>query len=286
MVTLQASAGVKSKTFLSDICVIRIILILLLIIYHSLCPFTSAFWDNPQGYDIPLYYWIGRLSYSCMLETFVLISGVILGFQTKRKGREALSFDYLVVGKLKRLIIPSLIFGAIYLLIFMDLGSEPSVVVKSLFEGVGHMWFLPMLFWCFFALFIIGLLGLDRKGILPFLLLFAIFSSLPFPLRMNQAIYYFFFFFFGFCVGSKEIDISRLTNMKTVLTTALLFIITFPLLVHLRYGYDEALIASKIGGGYFSEIQAVTGICLQKRMSIDIFFNRCIYDLHIGELHD
>ena len=236
------------KHFLNDICVIRIILILLLILYHSLCPYTSAFWDNPQGYDIPLYYWIGRLSYSCMLETFVLISGVILGFQTKRNGREALSFTHLVVGKLKRLIIPSLLFGTIYFLIFMDLSSAPFTIVKSLFEGVGHMWFLPMLFWCFFFLFIISILRLDRKEILPLLLLFAIFSSLPLPLRMNQSMYYFFFFFLGYCIGTKQIDISRFINRKTILVTSLIFIITFPLLAHLRYDYDEIFIANKMGG--------------------------------------
>lgn len=244
---MTAIEETKPKQFLNDICVIRIILILLLITYHSLCPYTaSSSWDNPQGYDIPLYYWIGRLSYSCMLETFVLISGVILGYQTERKGREALSFNYMVMKKFKRLIVPSLIFGTIYFLIFLGLSSEPSFIIKSILRGAGHMWFLPMLFLCFFALFIIGFLGLDRKEILPLLLLFAIFSSIPFSLLMSQSMYYFFFFFLGYCIGSKQIDFSRFINKRTIIGISLLFLITFPVLAQLRYGYDEIFIVDKM----------------------------------------
>lgn len=71
-----------------------------------------------------------------MLETFELISVVILGFQINRKGNAAFSFNHLILGKLKRLILPLLIFGALYLLIFLDLSSAPRAVIKSLFEGV------------------------------------------------------------------------------------------------------------------------------------------------------
>lgn len=205
----------KSKYFLNDICFIRVILVLLLIIYHSLCPYTSASWDNPQGQEIPLFYWIGRLSYSCMLETFVFISGIILGYQTIRKGKEALSFNYLIIGKLRRLILPSVIFSLLYFILFMDLSYAPLFVVKALFEGVGHMWFLPMLFWCFFGIFIINILGINRKEILPILIIFSIFSSLPLPLRMNLSMYYFIFFFLGYCVGSKEIDITKYFTKKS-----------------------------------------------------------------------
>lgn len=237
-----------SQSFLYDICIIRIILILLLIIYHSLCPFTSAFWDNPQGQEIQLYYWIGRLSYSCMLETFVFISGIILGYQTERKGARALSFKYLVTGKIRRLILPSIIFGVIYFLLFLDLSSAPISVFKCLLEGVGHMWFLPMLFWCFVAMFVINILRANHKEILPILLIFAIFSSLPLPLRMNQSLYYFFFFYLGYCIGSKQINIARFFNKKSIVFTFVVFAITFPLLAHLRYDYDEIILANKIGG--------------------------------------
>lgn len=71
-----------------------------------MCPFTSAFWDNPLAHNIPVYYWIGRLTYSCMLETFVFISGVILGFQILKKGNEYISYKHLVIGKFRRLILP------------------------------------------------------------------------------------------------------------------------------------------------------------------------------------
>lgn len=244
---IKTISETNSKRILNDICVIRIILILLLIIYHSLCPYTSPYWDNPQGVNIPVYYWIGRFSYSCMLETFVFISGVILGFQTK-KDEKYLSFNYLVIGKLRRLILPSILFGLIYFMIFMDFSYSPTVAVKSIFEGVGHMWFLPMLFWCFLFLFIINIIGINRKGIIPILLIIAVFSSLPLPLRMSQSMYYFFFFFAGYRVGTNDIDVTKYFTKKMVLFMTIFFLLTFPILAHIRYGYDDLYIANKMGG--------------------------------------
>lgn len=71
-----------NKKFFGYICLIRVVIILLLIIYHSFAPFCSS-WEIIPGMNgqYTLYSWISLLAYSFMLESFVFISGYIFGYQ-------------------------------------------------------------------------------------------------------------------------------------------------------------------------------------------------------------
>ena len=258
---------VKSVTpnkYLGDICIIRIILIFLLIIYHSLCPYTSDFWDNPQGYNIPVYYWIGRTSYSFMLETFVFISGVILGYQVLMKGTSILKFDKIVKSKIKRLLIPSIIFSSIYYLLFLDLSDSTVSVIKTITYGAGHMWFLPMLFWCFIAIYILTRISFNDKIIIPLLFIIACLSVvITLPLRINQSLYYLFFFYTGYSVGLHHIQMSKFVSIKWISIALILFGITFPLLSYCRYGIGVLELANKMGGSMPLNIRLLIGYSFQ-----------------------
>ena len=203
------------KKYLGDICVIRIILIFLLITYHSLCPFTSAYWDNPQGGDIPVYYWASRLSYSCLLETFVFISGVVLGYQVYIKGKSILTYRYLIKGKIKRLLIPSILFSIFYYFIFLDFANDSiwSSAYKIL-EGTGHLWFLPMLFWCFVLIFILSLLKRNEIKIIICLAILSLISIKSLPLRFHLSLYYMLFFYTGYCVGKGTLNLTKYFTKK------------------------------------------------------------------------
>lgn len=246
---------ITENKYLEDICVIRIILIFLLIIYHSFCPYTTSFWENPQGYTIPLYYWIGRTSYSFMLETFVFISGLILGYQVLRKGESTLTFNRLVKNKTKRLIIPSIIFSVFYYLLFLDLNNPPFSILMEIIEGAGHLWFLPMLFWCFVGIYILTRFSL-RKELLVFLLfVIACLSVIKLPFRVNQSLYFLLFFYIGYSVGLRQIDLSKFQNAKSILVLFILFVILFPGLSYLRYGISEMSMVNVIGGGISMRIK-------------------------------
>ena len=65
---------------ITEVAFIRPILIFLLVIYHAFDIYAGG-WIQPEGYvDIPMYKDIAILSYSCMLETFVFISGYFFFF--------------------------------------------------------------------------------------------------------------------------------------------------------------------------------------------------------------
>ncbi len=87
---------------------------------------------------------------------------------------------------------------------------------------------------------------MNRKGILPVLMFFAIFSSLPLPLRMSLSMYYFFFFFLGYCIGYNTIDVKKCFTKKHIITLSFLFLLTFPLLTHFRYDLNETYLANNI----------------------------------------
>jgi len=76
----------KEKMYLSDAAIIRIILVVLLVLYHAFAPFSGA-WSPIEGYEeVAAYWWLDKLSYAFMLETFVFVSGYVFGYQVRMKG--------------------------------------------------------------------------------------------------------------------------------------------------------------------------------------------------------
>ena len=184
-----------TRTYLDEVSFIRPILIVLLVLYHSLCIHTGN-WTIIEGMNvIPAYKEIGRAAYSFMLETFVLVSGYVWAYQRETKGRKE-GIWALCKKKALRLLLPSLLFGILYMLIFMR--NEMSVL--TLIEGPGHLWFLPMLFWCFLIGWCILQIKLSPKIVLPVLYLVSLIRPVGLPLRLSQALYYLPFFFLGYYI--------------------------------------------------------------------------------------
>ena len=138
-----------------DVVLIRLLLIGLLIIYHAFAIYTNS-WQVP--YDnfnsIAIYNWLGMLTHNSQLETMVFISGLLLGYQAMQR-TEALNFRFCVLKKIKRLLLPCFLFGIVYYVLFYDLSASPISIIYRILNGCGHLWFLPMIFWCFVFTFII-----------------------------------------------------------------------------------------------------------------------------------
>ena len=130
---------------LKEIDIIRSWVILLVIAVHTLAPFTNA-WSLPSYWEPnKILWWVGKLCYSGMLETFVFISGYV--FARKRMPvilGDKLSFLF---NKIKRLYFPCIIFGILMSVIFSKGDLQTRIV--AIFNGSYHLWFLPMLLWCF-----------------------------------------------------------------------------------------------------------------------------------------
>ena len=137
----------KKRIRLEEITLMRTILAFLIVFMHAFTCYNGG-WKQPLGYvDIPLYKWLARFSFAYTLEAFVFISGYLFAFQRITLNRVENEMG-LIVNKLKRLMLPSIIFSALYFVIFYEYKGV-SNMLYSIINGCGHMWYLPMLFWCF-----------------------------------------------------------------------------------------------------------------------------------------
>lgn len=184
----------KNK-LLSEISFIRPILIVFLLFFHAFIIYDGGWHEVNCMRNIPLYKWLDRLSYSFMLETFVFVSGYLFSFQCLGQNRRFCLWG-LIKKKFSRLIIPCWIFGVLYVIAFENsemLGQR----VVSVLSGPGHLWFLPMLFWCFIGGGILIKKKIITYKLLPLLAIMVILSYNPLPFRLNNAMEYFFFFYLG-----------------------------------------------------------------------------------------
>lgn len=215
------------KQLLTNVVIIRLILIILLVFYHAFAIFSGA-WAPIDGYpDLHIYWWMDKLSYAFLLEMFVFISGYVFGYQVKTKGEAKLRAKNLLYSKFKRLIIPSMFFSLLYIILLKDFKQPLHRTIYDIFNGVAHMWFLPMLYWCFVGIWVIEFLKLKTTIILPLLILISICSFIKIPLQINNAMYYMLFFYIGYYLQRNSINYERFYTKYNVILLFAAFLFLF-----------------------------------------------------------
>ncbi len=217
----------EMKYNLSEVSFIRPLLIILVVLYHAFAPFAGT-WREFAGF-VPneAYRYIANISYSSMLETFVFISGYVFSYQCLYLNKNY-SLKQLCIKKGKRLLLPYLIFGFIYLLLFGDIGNKGFYyVVSELLGGVGHLWFLMMLFWCFIALWFLTKLRLNDISLLLISLLLAICSPIGKFFQIGSAMYYLLYFFLGWLFFKHHKAVHQFVTRNTVIVLAILYLFAF-----------------------------------------------------------
>lgn len=146
-----------NKKLIGEICYIRMLLILLLVVYHSFCPYVGCLsWPELPGGTPIGYRWVAILSFCFFLPAFVFISGYIVGNKASKQGASSLSFNSMVVKKFQRLMVPSMLLSLIYCAMLQPERIESEhAVMHTLISGGGHFWFLPMLFACFVGVYVL-----------------------------------------------------------------------------------------------------------------------------------
>ena len=174
----------KKVIRLDEVTLMRCILALLIVFMHSFTCYNGG-WPEPEGFvDVPVFKWMSRFSFAFTLQAFVFISGYLFAFQritSKRTG------GHLIINKLKRLILPSILFSIVYFIIFYPYKGLGNAVY-SIINGCGHMWFLPMLFWCFIGGWLLDQIKIGNGWKLGFLLFLNVFwvIYLPLPFQLNR----------------------------------------------------------------------------------------------------
>lgn len=194
------------KKLLCEVSFIRPIVIFLLIFLHS---FTKIAKGGGQTNDYQLsivYQWLCWLISGFRIETIALVAGYIFAYQSINLKR-SYKFWPFVLKKFKRLIIPMLVFGLIYYFCFLFNASVFSVksFLLDVFSGCGHLWFLPMLFWCFLVIWIIDHYKLSSWKTL---IILAIVSTAPLPATLPFGLarlpHFVFYVYAGYFLWTKR----------------------------------------------------------------------------------
>ena len=123
----------------NSISVIRVTAMMMIVLYHCLC-YNAGTWEMGLRIEYsPLLTAIVRNIATVGLTAFVFISG-LLYYRIEEMGRYNDSRKF-IIGKVKRLLIPYLVWGLVICLVFY--GEQRPV---NLLYGISHLWFLLMLF--------------------------------------------------------------------------------------------------------------------------------------------
>lgn len=180
---------------LADVVIMRIGLIFLLIGTHTFAPYSGSWEAIPNGSGLDIYAHISSITHFISMPALIFISGYLFGHSwCKIKGQ---SFKDFIIKKCKRLIIPSIIFSFFYFLLFNDISQPISNICYYIINGSGHLWFLPMLFWCFVITYTIHKLEVSYKIVIPILIIISILPLPTLPLRISSTCTYLIFFYIG-----------------------------------------------------------------------------------------
>lgn len=243
MLKLKIISGdkVRMKKLLPEVVVVRILLIFLLVFYHTFAIYSGAWSREYVPPTNQLYAWLDRLSYSSMLESFVFISGYIYGLQVKTGGGR-IDVKWVILKKAKRLLLPSVIFSIVYLVSFGTKNLSGTSTISIMYEvlnGIAHMWFLPMLFWCFVLMtLLIPYIEKNKKIIITASICMSFLVYLPLPFRINDAFHYLPFFIMGYLAYSYYRGKLKVTK-KLVLITLSVFFMAFILLSNVNQYLSE-----------------------------------------------
>lgn len=211
---------------LNEIVLMRPICIICIIIGHAFAAYSGA-WVVPNIQFIDIYKYVNPFFISFQLAAFVYISGYLFESHCI-KIRQSSITDY-VKKKAKRLLLPCYILSCVYILLF----ERNNWNMISFLNGSGHLWFLPMLFWCYLWLFLYRkyIRGISKCNIFDaiWLVLLSLFLyKLKIPFGISSSFYYFPFMYMGCLVYNYKEYFSQSSLKRLLLVVAF----TYSLLVY------------------------------------------------------
>ena len=200
----------------------RSVLALLIVFMHAFTCYQGA-WEQPEGYiDIPAYKWIARISFAFTLEAFVFISGYLFAFQRITLNRTGGYF----LSKSKRLLLPSIVFSIFYFTFFYNYRGIGNFIY-GIINGCGHLWFLPMLFWCYIGGWLLAQIKIGDGWIFFFLLCLYLFWPIPLPFQLSVAANFIVYFYGGYIVYKQSEQIRVLIKPWRIAICWLAFVVAF-----------------------------------------------------------
>lgn len=135
------------------------------------------------------------------------------------------------------------VFGLVYYFCFLFRKETFSVAsfLVTLFSGCGHLWFLPMLFWCFLGIWIIDHFRLSSWITLLFLAAFTMMHLPSLPFGLGRLPHFLFFVYAGYFLWTKrEYILRHWLNAKLIVAMWILYV----LLVVIKHNFIPEMSSS------------------------------------------
>ena len=216
------------KRYYPEYSILRVFTILLVIFaQHGFAPYLGAwrFVDAPDEILLVYQFIVDAVSLWTM-PLLMFVSGSLF-FTLKHNDGKYNSFGSFAVNKIKRLLLPTILWGGVFSISFCE-----KIDVIRLLRGWNHLWFLPSLFWCFVvAFFFLRPMQFNRK-ISVMLLLFSLlltFVQFPRVLGLDAFSWYFFYFLFGvfYSINKSIIGVFWEKNKIVLLSTSILLLLIY-----------------------------------------------------------
>ena len=205
----------------------RPIIILLVVIYHSFAVYAGV-WAPVEGLQqIPAYLWICKFAGGFHIEGMAFIAGYVYAFQCLSLNKRQ-AFSVFTKKKAKRLLIPNIIFSLLYYFLFHFDAQDFNILrfLLEIFSGSGHMWYLPMLFWCFVILWIIDKYYPTKDWLM--LVLLALISIIPIPyipFGLQRMPHFLFYCYLGYWLYEKHDAIQPRITRPLITTLWILYLL-------------------------------------------------------------
>ena len=144
----------EKKNRFDEISVMRVLAMTMIVAFHSLC-FYNGRWTKVDALLIPFWYKVSCFLDVIDLNMFVFISGYLYGYLYIYRNKYRHPSEVIRI-KAVRLLIPYLFWGIPMAIIW------PWNTWSKLLYGIGHLWFLLMLFGVFTLTVILQLLNAQR----------------------------------------------------------------------------------------------------------------------------
>lgn len=213
---------------LQEIDLIRPIAVLLIVVWHTFIIYQGG-WHEPENYaDVGAYWWLAKFAIIFSLELFTFVSGYVFSFQNTNKPKP---FSVFVKGKARRLLLPGIVFSLLYILLITGVDNIQSIpkLCEDLICGVGHLWYLTMLFVVFILSYFIVRLKVRAVNLLMVVLfsIATIILTIQLPFNISLILYYLPFFLIGYYFYQYRERINKKLKEGGVFIVFAVFVITF-----------------------------------------------------------
>lgn len=269
--------GKPQKKLLYEVSIIRPIVIFLLVFLHSFTKIANGgrYSNNYQLDNV--YRWICWFVSGFRIETIALVAGYVFAYQSLDLNRK-IPFCQFLIKKFKRLIIPMLVFGFVYYFLFLFDRNSFTIVkfLVKLLSGCGHLWFLPMLFWCFIAIWLIDHYKLSSKILLAILACWTLIPMPYVPFGFAKMPHFLFFVYAGYYLWIYHGKLWKKYLNTTSISIMWLVYIVLVIARHLLLS-EPSNTTSKFQTLFFEESQSIIELSMSCAGILALYLNVCFF---------